>query len=179
MSFKNLPMEQLQSKKYFVQTTQPLFLSQSLMPYIELCESNMDISLFILRSFGTKVKWPFTHLHMTHSKLASNIRHILSNSFPTSSFAGSIRKHCIPQVYVWSHAWFWLRIGGQIGCWLESLIFWLVYALGNLSDSSNVIHENILLKKHTLMKKTFCYHSPPSDSPWLNSCRPPSLYIYF
>lgn len=80
------------------------------------------------------MKCTFIHLHMMNSKFASNIRHILSNSFPTSSFAGSICKHCIPQVYVWSHARLWLRIRSQIGCWLESLIFWLVYTLRNLSE---------------------------------------------
>lgn len=153
----------------------------------EICELNMLISLLILRSCGTTMQCTLPHLHMVHSKFTSKIRHILPNSFPTSSFAGSICKHCIPQVYVWSHTRLWLRIRSQIGCWLESLIFWLVYTLRNLSEkSSNVRHENILhllmtkmMKIHMLMKKMFCYHLWPNACTWPNPFHLPSLYINF
>lgn len=87
-----------------------------------------------------------------HRKFANNIRHILSNSFPASSFAWPICKHCIPQIYVWSHAWLWLRIRSQIGCRLESFIFWLVYALRNLLERVQALHMKTLLEKHMLIK---------------------------
>lgn len=94
----------------------------------------------------------FIHLHVMYRKFANNVRHILSNSFPASSFARPICKHCVPQIYVWSHAWLWLRIRSQIGCRLESFIFWLVYALRNLSERVQALHMKTLLEKHMLIK---------------------------
>lgn len=45
-------------------------------------------------------------------------------------------------------------------------------------ESSNVVHENILLKKNMLIEKMFCHHSGSSNYMTLPVLSIPLLYLF-